>query len=92
MNHALAQFLGAGLSLRLKKRTLVGSTVIFENQGMIHRNVRRTLFEVANRIATSGHYVSHQLVGVRYRASGTVNKPRLNSAPRFDKPRTITRG
>jgi hypothetical protein len=91
MNHALAQFFGAGLSLRLEKRASVGRTVIFENQRVIYGDVCRTLFKVAYRIAARGHYVAQQLVGIRYCASGTVNEPRLDSAPRFDKPRTITR-
>jgi hypothetical protein len=91
MNHALAQFFGAGLSLRLKKRASVGRTVIFENQRVIHGDVCRTLFKVAYRITTRGHHVAYQLVGIRYCASGTVNEPRLDSAPRFHKTRTITR-
>jgi hypothetical protein len=49
MNHGLAQVFGAGLPPRLTKRALVGCTVIFENQWMIHGDIRRTLFKVANR-------------------------------------------
>jgi hypothetical protein len=91
MNHGLPQVFGAGLPPRLTKRGLVGCTVIFENQWMIHRDIRRSLFKVAYRIATCGHHIAQQLVGLRYSTSGAVNEPRLDSAPGLDKPRTIAR-
>ena len=54
---------------------LMGRTVVFQNQRMIHGNVRRSLVEVAHRIAACGHHISQQFVGVRYCASGAVNEP-----------------
>src|ERR1700730_1639757 len=91
VNHGLAQVFGASLSPRLTKRALVGCPVIFENQWMAHRDIGLTLFKVAYRIATRGHHIAQQLVGVCYCATWAVNEPRLDSAPGLDKPRTIAR-
>ena len=35
----------------------MGCTVVFENQRMIHRDIRGPLFEVSCRITSRGHYV-----------------------------------
>jgi hypothetical protein len=75
----------------LKKRALVGCPVIFQNQWMVHGDIRRTLFKVAYRIATRGHHVTQQLVGFSHRTSGAVNETRLDSAPGRDKARPIAR-
>jgi hypothetical protein len=91
MNHGLAQVFGAGLPAFLTKSALVGSTVIFEDQRMIHGDIRGTLFEIADRIAACGHHVAQQLVGVRYGRTGAVNKARLHFAPALDKSGTIAR-
>src|SRR3984893_12355594 len=58
---------------------------------MAHRDIGLTLFKVAYRIATRGHHIAQQLVGVCYCATWAVNEPRLDSAPGLDKPRTIAR-
>jgi hypothetical protein len=89
MNHGLAQVFGAGLPVRLTKRALVGRTVILENEWMIHGDICCALFEVGYRVATRGHHVCHESVGVRYCTSRTVNEPRLDSVPGLDKARTV---
>jgi hypothetical protein len=89
VNHRLAQIFGAGLPLRLKKCAPVRRTVIFENERMVHRDIRRSLFEVAYRITARGHHVAQQPVGIRYGSTGAVNESRLYSGPRVDKPRAI---
>ena len=89
MNHGLTQIFCAGLPLRLKKRAFVGCTVIFENERMIHRDIRGSLFEVSHRIAPRGHHVAQQLVGIRHGSAGAVNESCLYFRPRVDKPRTI---
>jgi hypothetical protein len=58
MNHGLAQVFGAGLPPRLTKRGFVGRAVIFENQWMMHRKIRGTLFKIAYGIATCGHHIA----------------------------------
>jgi hypothetical protein len=58
VNHGLTQIFRTGLALRLKKRASVARTVIFENERMIHRDIRGSLFEVSHRITSRGHYVT----------------------------------
>ena len=91
MNHCLAQFFRTGLATRLTNCDFVGCTVIFQNRRIVHGDVRRTLFKVAYRIATVGHHIAQQLVGIRYGTSGAVNEPRLHPAPGLDEASTITR-
>jgi len=89
VNHGFAQVFGAGLAPRLKKCALVSGTVVIENLWMIHGNIRGTLFKIAYWIATRGHHVAKQSVGIGHRASGAVNKPPLDSVPGLDKARPI---
>jgi hypothetical protein len=56
---------------------------------MIHGEIRGTMLEVADRIATCGHHVAQELVSIRQGTAGAVNEPGLHSGPRLDKPRTI---
>src|SRR5579859_5315631 len=91
VNHGLAQVFCVGLPSHLAKRAFMACAVIVENLWMIHGDVRSTLFKITHRIAASSHHVPQQLVGFRNRAAGTVNEPRLDSAPRFDKTCTIAR-
>src|SRR5271154_3590762 len=58
MNHRLAQFFGARSSQCLARRDCVSSPVIFRHQWMIHGNVRCTLLEIADRIASRQHHVA----------------------------------
>jgi hypothetical protein len=58
VNHSLTQIFCTGSTLRLKKRAFVGCTVIFENERMIHRDIRGSLFEVSHRITSRGHHVA----------------------------------
>src|ERR1700677_4949307 len=58
VNHGLAQVFGTCLPPRLKKRALVGRTIIFENQRVIHGDICRTLFKVPYWIATCGHDIA----------------------------------
>src|SRR6202030_3369309 len=89
VNHSLTQIFYAGLPLRLKKRACVGCTVVFENERMVHRDIRGSLFEVSYRITARGHHVAQKPVGIRYGATGAVNESRLYFGPRVVKPRTI---
>jgi hypothetical protein len=89
VNHGLTQIFCAGPALRLKKRAFVGCAVIFENERMVYRDIRGSLFEVSYRITARGHHIAQQPVGIRYGASGAVNESRLYFGPRVDKPRTI---
>jgi hypothetical protein len=59
---------------------------------MVHRDICRALFKVTYRIAACGHHIAKQLIGLCDCASGAVNKPRLDSAPRLYETRTITWG
>jgi hypothetical protein len=36
----------------------VARTVIFENERMIHRDIRGSLFEVSYRITSRGHHIA----------------------------------
>jgi hypothetical protein len=89
VNHSLTQIFCAGLPLRLKESAFVGCTVILENERMIHRDIRSSLFEVSYRITPRGHYIAQQLVGIRHGSAGAVNESCLYFRPRVDKPRTI---
>jgi len=68
----------------------VSGSVILHDFRMIHGDICRPLFEVTYRIAARGHHIGQQLVGLGYRASGAVNKPRLDPAPGLHEARTIT--
>ena len=81
MNHCLAQFFRAGLPARLPKRDFVSRPVVFQNQWMIHGDIRRHLFKVTYRIATRRHHIAQQLVRFSYRTGGAVNEARLDSSP-----------
>ena len=89
VNHSLPQIFCAGLTLRLKERALVGCTVVFENERMIHRDIRGPLFAESYRITSRGHHVAHELIGIRYGAAGAVNESCLYFRPSVDKSRTI---
>jgi hypothetical protein len=91
MNHGLAQIFGAGLPARLTKRASMRRAIIFDNQRMIHGDIRRALFKIADRIAAYGHHIAQQLVGIGHRAAGAIDEARLNSAPGLDKPCAIAR-
>ena len=49
---SLPQVLGAGLASRLPDRDFVSGSVVFQNQWMIHGDIRRTLFKVTYWIAS----------------------------------------
>jgi hypothetical protein len=85
----LTQVFGTRLSTRLPKRSLVSGTVVVENQRVVDGDIRDALFKVAHRIATRGHHIVKQLVGLRDGASRTVDKVGLDSAPSLDKSSTI---
>ena len=89
MNHGLAQVFGAGLPPRLLKGDSVSRSVVFQNQWMVHGDIRRPLFKVTYRIATRGHHITQQLVRFRYRTGGAVNEARLDSAPGLHEARAI---
>lgn len=58
MNHRKAQVFRVGLPPRLAKRDVVGGSVILHDQGMVHGDIRRTLFKVTYRIAARGHHIA----------------------------------
>jgi hypothetical protein len=89
MNHCLAQVFRAGLPPRLPERDFVSSPVVFENQWMIHGDIRGPLFKVTDRIASRRHHITPQAVRCRYGAGGAVNEARLNTAPGIDEARAI---
>ena len=71
VDHCFAQIFGVCLSLGLTERALVRGAVIFEDERMVHGDVVGALFEIADRIAASGHHVGEQLVGIDDGASGS---------------------
>jgi hypothetical protein len=91
MNHGLAQFFRTGLAVRLTKGDGVGGAVIFENQRVAHRDIRRTLFKVTYRIPARGHHIAQELIGFRHRTSRAVNEARLHPAPGLDETSPIGR-
>jgi hypothetical protein len=91
MHHCLAQIFGAGLAAGLPKRHLVRGTVIFQDQRMVHGDIRRALLEVAYRVAARGHDIPKQLVRFRHRAGGAVYEVRLDTLPGLYEARAITR-
>ena len=56
---------------------------------MIYGDIRRPLFKVTYRIAPGRHYVAQQLIRVRHRAGGAVNKASLDSPPGLYETRPI---
>ncbi len=89
INHRPAQILRAGFPVRLAKRQLVRRPIILDNSGMIHRDIRGTLLEVAGRIAADGHHVNQQAIGVGDRGSGCIDKLRLHTPPRFEEASAV---
>jgi hypothetical protein len=81
MDHCLAQLFRVGLAPYLPKRDFVSRSVVFQNQRMVHGDIRHPLFKGAHRIAPRGHYIAQQLVRLRYRTGGAVDEARLDSAP-----------
>jgi len=92
VNHCLAQIFRVGLALSLTERDVVGRSVIFYNQRMIHRDICRALFKVTYRVAACRHHIAKQLIGLCDCASRAVNEPRLDAAPRLYEACTITWG
>jgi hypothetical protein len=45
-------------ALRLTDRDCVGGTVIFQNQRIVHGDIRRALSKITDRIAARGHYIA----------------------------------
>jgi hypothetical protein len=60
----------------LLKRDFVSRSIVFQNQEMIHGDIRHPLFKGTYRIASRGHYIAQQLVRLRYRAGGAVDEAR----------------
>jgi len=89
MNHCLAQLFRVGLPARLPERDFVSRSVIFQNQRMIHRDICRSLFKVAYRVAPRGHHIAEQLVRCCNRTGWTVDEPRLDFTPGLHEARTI---
>src|ERR1700722_2041592 len=58
--------------------------VIFDNQRMVHGDIRRALFKITYGITAGGHHVAEQPVGLAYGTFGVINKLRLNLAPGCD--------
>jgi hypothetical protein len=65
MKHCLPQFFPTGLPLRLTDRDCVGGAVIFQNQRIVHGDIRRTLSKITDWIAARGHHIAQQLIGFR---------------------------
>jgi hypothetical protein len=91
MNHRLTQFFRAGLPPRLPKGDFMRRPVVFQNQGIIHGDIRRHLFKVTYWIATRRHHIAQQLVRFRNRTGGAVNEARLDSAPGLNEACAISR-
>src|SRR5579862_8120305 len=67
----------------------MGCPVVFQNLWVVHGYIRGALLKVGYRIASRGHHIAKQLVGLRYRTGGAVDEPRLDSAPRLHEAHTI---
>ena len=81
VNHGATQILSARLSFALAKSDLVRCAVILRNDGMLYRNVRRALVEVAHRIAAGCHQIADQLIGFGDRTGRRIDKVSLYTIP-----------
>jgi hypothetical protein len=81
MDQGLAQVLGAGLAAGVPPRHVVGDAVVAHQAGMVHRQVRRALLEVAVGIAPRLHQFRKQVVGPADGRAGVVDELGLCPAP-----------
>ena len=58
---------------------------------MVHRNIRRPLLELANRISARLHDIGVQTVRQGHRPFGIVHKPALNFIPAIKETRAVSR-
>src|SRR5579859_7861651 len=62
MDHRLAQIFGGGLAAGMANGDPVRSSVVLDEQGMIHGDIRGTLFKIAGGIAAGGHDVAEEFI------------------------------
>src|SRR5208282_3644775 len=84
MNHRLAQIFRTGLATCMADGDFMRGPVVFHYEWMVHRDIRRALFEVTYRVTAGRHYVTEKLIGLRDRFIGIVDKFGLNRAPGCD--------
>ena len=81
VDHGHAQVLGAGVTAGVAHRHLVGDAVVGDQLGVVDRQVRRALLEVADRIAALLHHLIDERIGGARSAPRVVDESRLDRAP-----------
>jgi hypothetical protein len=92
VNHGAAQVFSACLSLGLAKRDFVGGAIVLGDYRMVDGDVSGPLIEIAHGIATGGHDVPEELIGLGDGPSGSIYKVGLHAIPLLGVPGLIFRG
>jgi hypothetical protein len=81
VDHGLTHFFRAGVTLLVSQRECARGAVILNYHRMIDRQVVRTLIEIFKRVATRGHHLRDELIGVADGAIRVIDKAPLNAMP-----------
>src|SRR5262249_44554699 len=62
MNHCLSEFLRSYWFTSVSGRDIVSDPVVLNHDGMIHGDIRHSLLEITDWIATRSHYITDQTI------------------------------
>ena len=81
VDNRLPHFFGAGFATLASRRERARGSVILNNHWMIDRQIGRAEVKILQRVATRGHHLGNQLVGLADGSTGIVDEPRLDATP-----------
>ena len=81
VDYCLTHFFRAGFTLLLSQRECARGAVILNDHRMIDRHVVRTPIEIFKRVATRGHHLRDEVIGLAHGAVRVVDKAPLNATP-----------
>ena len=81
VDYCLTHFFRAGFIALPPQCECASRAVILDDHRMIHREIVRTPIEIFDGVATRGHYMRDELVGLADGAFRVVDKERLDAAP-----------
>jgi hypothetical protein len=79
-----AEILGGGFAAAVSEGDLVGCAIVFDDAGMVDREIGGALLEVGDGIAASGHEEIDEPVCLVDGLSGSVDEAGLDGAPLGD--------
>ena len=81
VDHCLTHFFRASFVALPPQRKCASGAIVLHDDGMIYGQVVRTLIEILERIASSGHHLRDELIGFAHGAIRVIDKARLNTPP-----------